>query len=140
MHIPSYQINNVLNVYRRQLSQGKPLQSRPKAVDRQPVDTIDISNKGKRKSVVEKVANDIVNKISQYEPGPSFEKTLADQLEKHENKPTATQGQTQKRFEYNILDQNNRKVVNSLSIEDSSVLIGRLEQLAQQAVNGEDEE
>ena len=65
MHIHSYQIHNVLNVYRRQLSQGTARKTidnpeRNRAVQ----DTIKTSNHGQRQSLLEKISSEIVQRIA----------------------------------------------------------------------------
>jgi len=64
MQIPSYQIQNVLKVYSRQLSQGKML-SRNKfgTANNVSADSVSISSEGKRQAIVDKVAANIVDKI-----------------------------------------------------------------------------
>jgi vacuolar-type H+-ATPase subunit C/Vma6 len=71
MHIQSYQIHNVLNVYRRQLSQGKS--NHPQQVDiamhSTRSDAITISKEGKNQSIMEKVAADTyLKKITNVDP------------------------------------------------------------------------
>ena len=65
MHIQSYQIHNVLNVYRRQLSQGKsshPQQAGyPHATGS---DAVTISAEGKNQSIMDKVADTVIKKIT----------------------------------------------------------------------------
>ncbi|NNF99581.1 MAG: hypothetical protein HKM93_09405 [Desulfobacteraceae bacterium] len=138
MHIPSYQIHNVLNVYRRQLSKNKLLANQLSQGLKEPIDTIEISPQGKRKSVMEKVAADIVNKITNFgdKSDSVFKDELVGQIQRGqaENHPDVGQGLPQGQFEYNIIDQHNRKITSSISTDDSRVLINRLDQLAKRAV------
>lgn len=138
MYIPSYQIHNVLNVYRRQLSRGKLPVKNQSSEAKEPMDTIEISTQGKRKSVMEKVATDIVNKITTYGQSSKseFQNELMNRIHKDQSTLVQERNENPKQhdFEYNVIDQHNRKISGSLSTLDSQVLINRLEQLAKQAV------
>jgi len=64
MQIPSYQIQNVLKVYSRQLSQGKILgRNRFGSDNKVSADSVTLSTEGKRKAIIDKVAANIVDKI-----------------------------------------------------------------------------
>ena len=83
MQIPSYQIQNVLKNYSRQLSQGKIL-ARNKAAGRsQPSgDNVSISAEAKRTTILEKVTASIVDRITTMGPKEEVELQIADQVEK----------------------------------------------------------
>ena len=65
MQIPSYQIQNVLKVYSRQLSQGKILSRSNKFGSdiKTSADSVTISSEGKRQAIIDKVAANIVDRI-----------------------------------------------------------------------------
>jgi len=65
MQIPSYQIQNVLKVYSKQLSQGKMLSRNNKfgVANKVSADSVTISSEGKRRTIIDKVAANIVDKI-----------------------------------------------------------------------------
>lgn len=66
MFVSSYQIHNVLSAYSKQLSQDRGVQ-KLKAGDKKPLsDQINLSTEGKRRATIEKVAKDIIRKISHY--------------------------------------------------------------------------
>ena len=61
MQIPSYQIQNVLKVYSRQLSQGKiPGRNNIANANKISADSVTISPEGKRQAIIDKVASNIV--------------------------------------------------------------------------------
>jgi hypothetical protein len=140
MHIQSYQIHNVLNVYRRQLSQGKKLGQLPSQSSNTCSDSVTISDEGKRKSVIEKVSANIINKLSKYEPKGEAQANGINDHRKDVGKTVADGYSKDKDFIFNVIDQNNKKVTNSICVDDSSVLINRLEQLAQNAVKKNNKE
>lgn len=134
MYVPSYQIHNVLKVFTRQLSQpmdgrggsaggGKPL-----------VAKINISDEGKRQAVIDKVAADIVERISR------FGCMEADPLPGEGGKPPAGNlerlpfGKEPARFVFNVIDASNEKKSLDLPVEDSRFLSQRLEELVREAV------
>ncbi len=139
MYIPSYQMHNVLNVYSKQLSQ-KRIGGNSKNQFKNPVsDQIKLSPEGKRKATIEKVAKEILDKITRL--GNQNEE---DQIALGEPRPgQGKQGNTDKtrsnEFVFNVIDEVNRKKQNSLSVEDTSFLVNRLEQLVKEAVEFENE-
>jgi hypothetical protein len=82
MQIPSYQIQNVLKVYSRQLSQGKIL-SRNKfgSTNKVSADSVTISSEGKRKAIIDKVAANIVDRIITEGPKEKTEERITHQIE-----------------------------------------------------------
>ena len=135
MQIPSYQIQNVLKVYSRQLSQGKML-SRNKfgTPDKVSADSVSISSEGKRQAIVEKVAANIVDKIITEGPKEKNEEQITEQIEKELGKKiNFTKGKTQ--FTYTTIDDNNNKTTQTLSVEDSQFVVKRMTELARQVAD-----
>ena len=135
MIVSSYQIHNVLNLYSKQLSRGRSTRSLKSGNNKQQSDHIDLSNEGKRKATIEKVAQDILTKISRY---GSNEKMLAkeqnlarDDVRRHIEPEPDNKKETA--FVFNVIDHFNNKTTNALSVKDTNFLINRLEQLAQDA-------
>jgi len=135
MQIPSYQIQNVLKVYSRQLSQGKML-SRNKfgTPDKVSADSVSISSEGKRQAIVDKVAANIVDKIITEGPKEKNEEQITEQIEKELGKKiNFTKGKTQ--FTYTTIDDNNNKTTQTLSVEDSQFVVKRMTELARQVAD-----
>ncbi len=135
MQIPSYQIQNVLKVYSRQLSQGKIL-SRNKfgAANKVSADSVSISSEGKRQAIIEKVAANIVDRIITEGPKEKNDEHITDQIEKELGKKIDfTKGKNQ--FTYTSVDQNNNKVTQTLSVEDSRFVVKRMTELARQVAD-----
>lgn len=135
MQIPSYQIQNVLKVYSRQLSQGKML-SKGKfgTADKVSADSVSISSEGKRQAIIDKVAANIVERIITEGPKAENEEEITTQIEKELGKKiNFTKGKPQ--FTYTTVDENENKVVKTLSVEDSKFVVERMTELARQVAD-----
>lgn len=136
MEIPSYQIQNVLKVYSKQLTQGKIL-ARNKTVGRNQVsaDNVNISAEGKRAAIIEKVAANIVDRIISEGPREKEEQEIAGQIENELGGKIDFTRRKEEKFSFTTIDENNKKVTKHLSVEDSNFVIRRLTELARQAAD-----
>ncbi|MBI9090488.1 MAG: hypothetical protein JEZ12_14830 [Desulfobacterium sp.] len=136
MQIPSYQIQNVLKVYSRQLSQGKIL-ARNRSVGRSQTsaDDVSISAEGKRTAIIEKVTSSIVDRITTVGPQEELEYKIADQVEKELGQRINFTHKKEEKFSFTTIDENNVKTTKTLSVEDSEFVIRRLTELARQAAD-----
>jgi hypothetical protein len=135
MHIPSHQIHNVLKVYSKQLSQTRMLERQRELDRKQPMDNVNISAEAKRQSIIDKVAADIVERITQSGPQDDVEKGIIDKLEGELGKSVSFNSRREDKFVFNVINSNNEKTTNTLEVENSMFLIKRLEQLAKEAVD-----
>ena len=137
MLVSSYQIHNVLNVYSKQLSEDRNAQKLKPKMSKQPSDQIKLSTEGKRKSTIERVAREIINKISHY--GSEGQTRPPEQDTPRENAANSLESdnKTETGFVFNVIDNLNKKTKTALSVQDTKFLIDRLEQLAKETV-GED--
>lgn len=135
MQIPSYQIQNVLKVYSRQLSQGKIL-SRNKFGSSATVsaDNVTISSEGKRKAIIDKVAANIVDRIITEGPKEKNEEKITSQIEKELGKKINF-AKSKNQFTYTVIDENNQKVTHTLSAEDSRFIVRRMTELAREVAD-----
>lgn len=69
MTITSFQVQNILRTYARQLSRGQRLARRRMASEPQPSDQVNISIEARRKQVIEKITAEIVSNIGYRVPG-----------------------------------------------------------------------
>ena len=130
MQIPSYQIQNVLKVYSRQLSQGKMLNNSKFAnADKVSADSVNISTDGKRKAIIDKVASNIVDKIITEGPQQQSEEIITSQIEKELGKKINFTNK-KNQFTYTEIDENNQKITHTLSVEDSQFVVQRMTELA----------
>ena len=122
MYIPSYQIHNVLNVYRKQLSQG-PGEAKVKPDAPHPLqDRINISSDGQRQSIIDRISSEIVDRIAQVGPETRFDHVLADEFARQVVEQNESTGQQDVEFSYTVIDEHNQKVTNRLPIQQLSPL------------------
>jgi len=138
MYIPSYQIHNVLKVYSKQISQSRILE-RQKDIEKNPsVDKINISAEGKRKMIIDKVASDIVDRITRFGPQDRIEHDIVNQLEDKVGQPVKLGKDNNKKetdFIFNVIDDQNNKTTNTISVENSNFIAHRLAELAIEEVD-----
>ena len=125
MHIHSYQIHNVLNVYRKQLSQGTVRSIYGNPDKSQPAqDRINISIHGQRQSLFDKISSEIVERITRFGPDTEFEAVLADQMTEpngtgsRESAETGADGTVKQdtAFTYTVINEHNQKITHKLPI------------------------
>lgn len=136
MQIPSYQIQNVLKVYSRQLSQGKILaRNRTAGSSQTTADDVRISAEGKRTAIIEKVTSSIVDRITTVGPQEEMEYQIAGQVEKELGQKINFTQKKEEKFSFTTIDEENVKTTKTLSVEDSEFVIRRLTELARQAAD-----
>lgn len=137
MHIPSYQINNVIKVYSKQISQNR-------LVDRQKLtgtefpamgDSIRISDEGKRQTIINKVSEDILDRITKYGPTDETEQQIVERLNREISGKLEAFDKTEQKFVFNFIGENNEKITSTLSVEDSKIVSRRLEQIVKETVD-----
>jgi hypothetical protein len=134
MIVSSYQIRNVLNVYSKQLSQGKNART-AKTTPKKPLsDQIDLSAEGKRRATIERVAEDILNKIINYGASDRIKGNPDERPRRNIKKQPESDSQKEKQFVFNFIDDLNRKTKTALSVKDKNFLIGMPEPPAKEAV------
>jgi len=136
MQIPSYQIQNVLKVYSRQLSQGKILSRNSKfGTDiKASADSVTISSEGKRQAIIDKVAENIVDRIITEGPKEKTEEKITSQIEEEFGKKINF-SKDKNQFTYTMIDEDNQKITHTLSVEDSKFIVKRMTELARKVAN-----
>ena len=132
MYVPSYQMHNVLNVYSKQLRQNLVLWGTHKRSEQLPTDRVNLTPEGKRRATIEKVSKDILDKISRYGSLSANRHGLTDLAKADSINGTISDKEKKTTFVFNAIDTINNKKTNTLSVEDSSFLIQRLEQSAKE--------
>ena len=136
MQIPSYQIQNVLKNYSRQLSQGKILARNQTAGRSQTsADNVSISAEAKRTTILEKVTATIVDRITTMGPQEEFELKIADQVQQELGQTINFTQKKEDSFSFTSIDEDNVKTIKTLSVEDSQFVIRRLTELARKAAD-----
>ena len=133
MYVPSYQMHNVLNVYSKQLRHNMAPEAKNKVLEARQTDRVNLTPEEKRRATIEKVSKDILAKISHYGSLSETRQRLAKHTNVNPKKETLPEKAENKTFVFNAIDTVNQKSTNTLSVEDSSFLIQRLDQLAKKA-------
>ena len=134
MQIPSYQMHNVLNVYRKQFTRNELSQRQSTGDVKAPGDRVSLSSEGKRQAIIEKVTAEIVERITNFGPQEALDHEIINQLEQDTGTTVMFGDPKNSEFKYNFIDANNEKASATLSINDSNGLVSRLEELAKEAV------
>ena len=134
MFVSSYQIHNVLNVYSKQLSQDKNVQRLRPGTIKQPSDQIKLSTEGKRRATIERVSQEILNKISHYGAGGEMKAQEQDASRENAKNSLESDNKKEAAFVFNVIDNLNKKTKTALSVKDTKFLIDRLEQVAKDTV------
>ncbi len=134
MFVPTYQIHNVLNVYSKQLSQDRSAQKLKSGSKKHLADQINLSTEGKRRATIEKVAQDILSKISHYGTKGEIKTEEQDLSREYAKNHYESDNKKEAAFVYNVIDELNKKTTTALSVKDTNFLVNRLEQLAKNAV------
>ena len=133
MYIHSYQIHNVLNVYRKQLSQSPATRTQRQKPNAPSDDRVELSNNGQRQSIIDKVSAEIVERIAQRGPQKRFEDALAEHMDSRPGEDTLQVLRKDNKFTYTTIDENDDKVTNTLPVKNFRPLIGEVENNAQKA-------
>jgi hypothetical protein len=133
MYIQSYQIHNVLNVYRRQLSQGKQGPTQHIGTSATRSDAVSISAEANNPSIMEKVAANVLKKITDVAGKSAFEQAMIKQVQN--TNADLHKVQKDNAFIFNTIEADNQKETRSIAVDNSKGLMNRLDELAKAAVN-----
>ena len=132
MFVPSYQMHNVLNVFSKQLRDSMTSGNRKNQSEKLPVDQVSLTPEGKRQATLEKVSKDILEKITRFGTHNEADQQPTERATERVEKETVADDTEESTFVFNVIDTINQKRRNTLSVEDSSFLIKRLEQLSKE--------
>jgi len=137
MVISAYQVNNVLRVYGDQLRSSK-FSDKPKSTGTRSPDRINISVEAKRKAVIDKIANSIVDKISKYDSqnNVGIEKEVSKNLENEYGVQLDITRKSPTDLIFKVIDENG-ETKNSLSINDSKFSKYQLEEITNETFEEE---
>lgn len=120
MYIHGYQIHNVLNVYRKQLSHGPGANGSKGRTAAGAKDRMSISEDGQRQSIMDHISSEIVARITQAGPDNELEAILAGRLSTKPKKQQEIPSDGHASFKYTVIDEQNRKSTNTLTIQGFS--------------------
>jgi|Deesub1362A_J573_1020465.scaffolds.fasta_scaffold03876_5 hypothetical protein len=143
MTITSYQVQNILRTYAKQLSRGQRLARRRAAAESAPGDQVNISIEARRKQVIEKITAEIVANLSARVPGLApgeglggVERQALEQLSQEFGKPLdVVSDEKTGRLLFRVIDPQRGEVIQSLDAEESARLQERLYQITQQIID-----
>jgi len=133
MYIQSYQIHNVLNVYRRQLSQVRSDHLQQVGTRDAKSDAVSISTEGKNQSIMEKVVASVLKKITNVDPDSDFGQEMIKQVQNTEK--DLHMAQKDNAFFFNTIVGDNQKETRSMAIDNSQGLMNQLDELAKASVH-----
>ena len=136
MFVPSYQMHNVLKVYSNKLRHSITAEGQNLS-EKSSTERVNLTSEGKRSSTIEKVSKEIFDKIIKFGSQTFASQKRTEETKgglKEENKSVES---SKSAFVYNVIDAINGKTTNKVSVEDSSFLIQRLEQLSKDTMTVE---
>jgi hypothetical protein len=133
MFVPSYQMHNVLNVFSKHLRDNMIPGNKKNTSSKLPADQVSLTPESKRQATIKKVSNDIIEKITRLGSQTRSDQEPTERAKEGVEKETAARNAKETTFVFNVIDTINQKTRNTLSVEDSSFLIKRLEQLSKKA-------
>jgi len=133
MFVPSYQMHNVLNVFRKQLRHNIISDKKKITPEKLRAEQVSLAPEVKRQATIEKVSNDIIEKITRFGSQTRSDQEPTERAKEGVEKENAAGDAKETTFVFNVIDTINQKTRNTLSVEDSSFLIKRLEQLSKEA-------
>jgi hypothetical protein len=124
MYIQSYHIHNVLNEYRKRLSQSPGAKDPRQAAKPTVKDSVQLSNDGQRQAIINQVSKDIVKQITQFGTQRKFDETLASYQRNSDDKRPEKKHGHESEFVYTAIDENNRKWTHTLPIRKIDSALG----------------
>ena len=122
MHIPSYQIRNVLNTYRKHLCEGAIEQHKAGFANAHG-QNIKKAARGRRQAIIKMVGTDVFDKINQFCTRLNADGKTDLQVQMASEKPVELKHDRKKRFAFNVIDENNEKSCHSISVEDTDFFL-----------------
>ena len=122
MYIHSYQIQNVLNEYRKQLRQGpSPTTGRQQQVHNRS----DVVIKGQRQSIIDQVSNNIVERIKNSDSVFTFSEALAEQLQTADQYQQMPAQDETADLTYTYINDQNQKLTNTFRVQNLNAAINQ---------------
>lgn len=141
MTITSYQVQNILRTYAKQLSRGQRLARSRAASEPRPADQVHISIEARRKQVIEKITSEIVVNIGARLPGlgralGDVEEQALKQLSEEYGKPLEIfQDERTGQLMFKVISAEDGTVLYNLGGEESAGLQERLYNVTQEIID-----
>ena len=134
MFVPSYQMHNVLSVFSRSLRHNIISGKYQNKSGKPPKDRVNSTSEGKRRATIEKVSKEIYDKIIRFGSQADSRQRKSLQAKSTADMALASAKTKKAGFVFNVIDAINKKTTNTVSVEDSSFLIQRLEQFSKDTI------
>ena len=138
MFVPSYQMHNVLSVYTKKLRHNMNSKDQYTS-EKPPAEQINLTSERKRRTTIEKVSKEIFDKIIRFCSQVDSPHRRSEQIKGKADNEIASAKTNKAGFVFNVIDAINKKTTNTVSVEDSSFLIQRLEQLSKDTMGNNTE-
>ena len=141
MAITSFEVQNILRTYAKQLSRGQRL-ARHRAASKAPKgDQVNISIEARRKQVIEKITTEIVNNIGSRLPGGGQglggveDQALRRLSEEYGRNLDISHDEKNGQLLFRVIDADTGNVVEDLGVRESAGLQDRLYTITQQIID-----
>lgn len=135
MHITDYHVHNVLRAYGKQLTLSKRGARKEIVTGNNPSDSITISAEARRKAVIEKVTEDIVERVVRSGPRDMLEKEAFEELESEYGNNLVPEEDNSAELAFKVVDKEKGEEIRTLSIEDSEIIKNRLQEITKRKVD-----
>lgn len=142
MAITSYQVQNILRTYAKQLSRGQRLARSRAAREPAPNDQVNISIEARRKQVIEKITSEIVANLGSRIPGASGqglggveEQALAQLSQEYGKSLDLRTDESSGRLLFVVVDEQTGDRIEDLNQEESARLQDRLYAITQEIID-----
>ncbi len=141
MAITSYQVQNILRTYAKQLSRGQRLARSRSAKEPAPNDQVNISIEARRKQVIEKITSEIVANLGSRLPGSGQglggveDQALAQLSQEYGKNLDVKADESSGRLMFRVVDQQKGDMVQELDPQESARLQERLYALTQDIID-----
>lgn len=126
MHIPLYQIRNVLSTYRKHLCEGATEKHGPGFANPYG-QNINKAARGRRQGIIKMVDADVFDKINQFCTRLNADGKTDLQVQMASEKPVELKHDRKTQFVFNVIDENNEKSCHSISVKDTNFFLKGLE-------------
>jgi len=141
MAITSFEVQNILRTYAKQLSRGQRLARHRAASKTPPGDQVNISIEARRKQVIEKITSEIVNNIGSRLPGMGQglggveDQALRQLSEEYGKSLDIAHDEATGRLMFRVIEPQSGTVVEDLGPQESAGLQDRLYTITQQIID-----
>lgn len=124
MYIHSYQIHNVLNEFRKQLSRKPEKHETKSSTSPTAEDRVNLSEPKQRQAIIDKVSADIIERIKNSNMQKPEKRSLSVRHEEATDQQRSESTIRNSEFSYTLIDEFNRKITSKLAVQNLKPLAG----------------